>query len=193
MPIITAEQTRTRTEVIPTTLELDTKYGLVQGLITTAADDGKYAVDVTLGSDDQTQFVTWIKTYGYRVVAASAAGTTIRKLLGTPVNLRITWARYTVTVAAASVAEGGVIDYTVTTKGVADSTAYWSITGMATGADFTPTVSEGTVNIASGNGAITITVATDVIADAGETVILRLYADSLRTDLVATAATVTIT
>ena len=95
--------------------------------------------------------------------------------------------------AATSVAEGGVIDYTVTTKGVADSTAYWSITGMATGADFTPTVSEGTVNIASGNGAITITVATDVIADAGETVILRLYADSLRTDLVATAATVTIT
>jgi hypothetical protein len=193
MPIITAEQTRTRTEVIPTTLELDTKYGLLEGLITTAADDGRYSVAVTLGSDDQTQFTTWVKTYGYRVVASGSAGTTIRKILGTPVNLTVSWARYTVTVAATTVTEGGSIAYTVTTKGVADGLAYWQITGTATAPDFTANVSEGTVNIASGTGAITLAVATDMIVDAGETVILKLYADQLRSDLVATAPTVTVT
>jgi hypothetical protein len=193
MPIITAEETRTRTEVIPTTLELDSKYGLVQGLITTAADDGKYAVDVTLGSDDQTQFVTWIKSYGYRVVAASATGTTIRKILGTPVNLTVSWARYTVTVNATTVIEGGTVIYTVTTKGVADSTAYWSIAGTVTAPDFASNLSEGSVNIAGGSGAITLTLATDIIADPGETVILKLFADSQKLDLVVTAATVTVT
>lgn len=193
MPIITAEQTRTRTEVIPTTAELDTKYGLVQGLITTAADDGKYSIVVTLGSDDQTQFTSWIKSYGYRVTSAGAAGTTIRKILGTPVNLTVTWARYTVTVAQTTVVEGGTISYTVTTKGVADGTAYWTITGTASAPDFTPNVSEGTVNIASGTGAITLSVATDMIVDPGETVILKLFADSQKTDLVVTAPTVTVT
>jgi hypothetical protein len=193
MPIITAEQTRTRTEVIPTTLELDSKYGLVQGLITTAADDGKYFVNVTLGSDDQQQFVTWIKSYGYRVVASSSAGTTIRKILGTPVNLTVTWARYTITVASPTVAEGGTIVYTVTTKGVADGSAYWSITGTASAPDFTANVSEGSVNIASGTGAISLSVATDMIVDAGETVILKLYFDSQKLDQVATAPTVSIT
>ena len=193
MPIITAEQTRTRTEVIPTTADLDLKYALVQGLITTAADDGKYSVDVTLGSDDQTQFTTWVKSYGYRVVAAQAAGTTIRKILGTPVNLTVTWARYTITVASATVAEGGTIVYTVTTKGVANGSAYWQITGTASAPDFTANVSEGSVNIASGTGAISLAVATDMIVDAGETVILKLYFDSQKLDQVATAPTVTIT
>jgi hypothetical protein len=192
MAFITADQTRTRTEVVPTTADLDSKFGLVQGLITTAADDGKYTVNITLGSDDQTQFTTWIRGYGYRVLASNTAGTTIRKILGTPVNLTVSWQRYTVTVTPTSVAEGGTIVYTVTTKGVANSTAYWTITGTATGPDFTPSVSEGTVNIASGTGAITINVATDLIADPNETVVLRLYYDSLKSDLVATAVTVTI-
>ena len=193
MPIITADQTRSRTEVVPTTAELDTKYGLVQGLITTAADDGKYTVNITLGSDDQQQFTTWVKTYGYRVLASTSTGTTIRKILGTPVNLTISWQRYTVAAAPTTVAEGGVITYTVTTKGVADGTAYWTILGTTTAPDFTPNLSEGTVNIASGTGTISITVATDVIVDPGETVILKLYADQLKSDLVATAPTVTVT
>lgn len=193
MPIITADQTRTRTEAIPTTADLDSKYGLVQSLITTAADDGRYSVTVTLGSEDQAQFVTWIKSYGYRVLASGSAGTTIRKILGTPVNLTITWARYTLTATPLTVAEGGTINYTLTTKGVADGTAYWTILGTATAPDFTPTVSEGSVNIASGTGAITLTLATDLVADAGETVILKLYSDQLKNDLVATAPTVTVT
>jgi hypothetical protein len=193
MAFITAEQTRSRTEVIPTTADLELKYSLVQGLITTAADDGLYAVNVTLGSDDQAQFATWIKSYGYRLLPSNAAGTSIRKILGTPVNSTVTWARYTITVPSATVAEGGTVVYTITTKGVADGTAYWALTGTSTAPDFTPNVSEGTVNIASGTGAVSLSVVTDMVVDPGETVILRLYYDSQKTDLVATAPTVTIT
>lgn len=193
MAFITADQTRARTEAVPTTADLDTKYGLVQGLIQTAADDGKYQIVITIGSDDQAQFTSWIRGYGYRVLPADAAGTTIRKILGTAVNLTVVWARYTITVTPTTVAEGGQISYTVTTKGVADGAAFWVLTGSATSADFTPTVNEGQVNIASGTGAITLTTALDILVDPGETVALRLYANSIRTDLVATAPTVTIT
>ena len=193
MAFITAEQTRTRTEVIPTTADLELKYSLVQSLITTAADDGRYAVNVTLGSDDLEQFKTWIKSYGYRVLASNTGGETIRKILGTPVDLSVTWARYTITATPTTLAEGGTVVYTITTKGVADGTAYWTAAGTATAPDFTPNLSEGTVNIAAGTGAVSLTAATDVLVDPGETIILRLYYDSQKTDLVATAPTVTIT
>ena len=193
MALTTADQARTLTEVIPTTADLDAKYALVQGLITQAANDSRYSVDVTLGSEEQAQFIAWIKSYGYRVIAAASAGTSIRKILGSQVNLTVLWTRYTITTASTLVAEGGVITYTVTTKGVANSTAYWTILGTAQAPDFTPTVSEGSVTITSGTGTISISVALDALADPGETVILKLYYDSQKTDLVATAPTVTVT
>ena len=93
--------------------------------------------------------------------------------------------------------EGGTaspqtVTYTITTGGVADGTIlYWDNAGTTAAADIGGS-NTGSVTI-SGNGAsITLTATTDTTTEGSETIIIRLFKDSGRAQLVATAATVTV-
>lgn len=190
MPIITADQTRTRLATPLTSEQLDSKYGLVQGLITTAADEGKYSIIVTLGSDDQTQFTSWIQGYGYRVTASDATGTQIRKIVGDAVNLKISWAKITATVTSTSVRLGNPMYVNIATQGVANSsTVFWTLTGTLSASELLENTLQGTINTSTGSATLTLNVQPG--ATVGHTAIVRFYWNSDHTDLAATAPTVT--
>jgi hypothetical protein len=194
MPIITADETRTRLATPLTADQLDSKYGLVQALIKTAADEGRYSVPVTLGTDDVAQFTTWIQGYGYRLLASDTAGTQIRKIVGTPVNLSITWRKVTATVPAATVIFGNALYVNVASVGLAASTTlYWRITGTIIAGEFLENTLTGTVNVGSdGSGSVTLNIA-PLSYIVGKTIVAKFYWTSDRTDLAATAPTVTVT
>lgn len=192
MPIITADETRTRLATPLTGEQLDTKYGLVQALISSAADEGKYQVPVSLGSDDQAQFTTWVQGYGYRVIATDQTGTQIRKIVGSAVNLAVVWNKITATVASASVVRGNPVYVNLTSVGWASTTVYWTITGTVLGSELLENTLTGSASIAS-DGSASVTLNPLVSTSPGRTLQIRFYGDSNRTQLVATAATVTIT
>jgi hypothetical protein len=197
MAIKTAQDVQASIVAVPTDTDLTNKYYLIESLITTAAADGLYTFPVTIGTRDQTEFVNFIKSYGYRATVATDQDSEfdqVRKIVGTPVNLIISWQTFTVVSASATALEGQSISYTITTKGVANGTTlYWSTGGTTNAADFTPQSTQGSFQIQDGTGTVSIAVRSDGVADANETVIFNVYADSLRTDLVATAAAVTVT
>lgn len=193
MPIITADETRTRLATPLTADQLDSKYGLVQALIKTAADEGRYAVPVTLGGDDVAQFTTWIQGYGYQLLASDTAGTQIRKIVGSPVNLSITWRKITAQVASATVVFGNALYVNVASVGVSASTRlYWRITGTIIAGEFLENTLTGTVNVGSdGTTSVTLNIA-PLSYIVGKTIVAKFYWNSDRTDLAATAPTVTV-
>lgn len=192
MPIITADETRTRLATPLTAEQLDTKYGLVQALISAAADEGKYQVPVSLGSDEQAQFTAWIQGYGYRVIATDQVGTQIRKIVGSSVNLAVFWNKITASVASASVVRGNPIYVNLTSVGWASMTVYWTITGTVLANELIENTLTGSVALGS-DGAGTVSLNVLASAGAGHTATMRFYGDSNRTQLVSTAVTVTIT
>jgi len=197
MPIKTAQQVQASIVAVPSDTDLTNKYYLIESLITTAAADGLYTYPVTIGTRDQAEFVTWVKSYGYRATVATDQDTEydlVRKLVGDPVNLIISWQTFAVTSASAVALEGSAISYTITTRGVENGTTlYWSTGGTAGSSDFDPQANQGSCQIQDGSAVVSITVRNDGVTDPNETVIFNLYANSNRSDLVATAATVTIT
>jgi hypothetical protein len=191
MPIITADQTRTRLATPLTADQLDSKYGLVQGLITTAADEHKYEVTVRLGSDDQAEFTSWVRGYGYRVLASLDAGTQIRKVVGTAVDLKITWVKVTAALQALQVVAGNPIYVNLTSAGVGAGTVYWSIVGTLRATDILENTLTGTATMAS-DGTAAITLNTISGTSVGRTAQIKIYWDSQRTDLIASTATVNV-
>jgi hypothetical protein len=93
--------------------------------------------------------------------------------------------------------EGGTsssqtVTYTITTGGVADGTTlYWSNAGTTIAADLGG-AAQGSVSISGGTATFSLTATTDNTTEGSETIIIRLYKDVNRTQLVATAPTVTV-
>jgi hypothetical protein len=193
MPITTADDIRTRIATPLTSEQLDAKYGLVQGLITTAADEGRYSVTVTLGADEADQFKTWIRGYGYRAVASDTAGTQIRKLVGDAANVQVTWGKITTRVYSQQVVRGNAVYVNLTSVGVtANTEVYWRITGTITAGELLENTLSGTVTLGSDHTAA-ITVNVQPTATVGASLIVSVYWDSFYTDLAVTAQTVAIT
>ena len=105
-------------------------------------------------------------------------------------------ATYSISPNSSAVNEGGSVTWTIITTGVANGTTlYWENVGTTTGADFTSGSNSGTILINNNFAILPITIAQDFTSEGGvETIIIRLYTDSLGAGgtLVATASTVNV-
>jgi hypothetical protein len=105
--------------------------------------------------------------------------------------------RYTIVPDYTYIDEGGTasaqtVTYTITTTGVDDGTTlYWNNGGTTVAADIGGS-NTGSVTISGGSATISLTATADTTTEGTETIIIRLYTDSGRTQLVATAQTVTV-
>ena len=105
--------------------------------------------------------------------------------------------RYTIVPDYTYIDEGGTasaqtVTYTITTTGVDDgTTVYWNNGGTTVAADIGGS-NTGSVTISGGSASISLTATSDTTTEGTETIIIRLYTDSGRTNLVATAQTVTV-
>ena len=193
MPIITADETRTRLATPLTSDQLDAKYGLVQALITTRADEGRYSIAVKLGSEDIDQFSSWIQGYGYRVTAwTDEPGTQIRKIVGDVAEVTVFWNKVTATVASANVVRGNALYVNLTSVGWSGQQLFWSNTGTSIANDFIEQTLEGSVTLSS-EGTASVTLNVSPTSTIGHTAIIKFYWDSGRNELIATAPTVTFT
>ena len=105
--------------------------------------------------------------------------------------------RYTIVPNYTYIDEGGTasaqtVTYAITTTGVDDGTVlYWDNAGTTVAADIGGS-NTGSVTISGSSATISLTATSDNTTEGTETIIIRLYKDSGRTHLVATAATVTV-
>lgn len=100
---------------------------------------------------------------------------------------------YTITPDKTSVNEGQEIRYAITTKFVQDTIPiYWRNEGSTVGADFTDGLNQGQFNMTNGNHTLVRTLSNDNTTEGNQNVVIKLYKNSARTELVATAATVTV-
>lgn len=198
MPFITAAELQTQASAQPTQADLDTKYEATRSILQSQAREGLYTADVQIGSANLAEFVTWITSYGFRVIATPETVQEARPArevtLGTRLLRRITWQTFEVQATPLTALEGGPITYSIYTKGVDNGTVlYWRTEGGAIASDFQDSTLDGTVTINNGSGTVVRNVRTDLATETNETVIFKLYWDSLRTDLLATNSQVTIT
>lgn len=100
---------------------------------------------------------------------------------------------YTVTSNVASVLEGNAVAYTISTTNVPNSTVlYWQIFGNVAAADFTSNTLTGNATISNGSAVVSQALVVDNSIEGSENAQFRLYSDSGRTNLIATAANVTV-
>ena len=100
---------------------------------------------------------------------------------------------YSVSPSTTSVTEGANVVFNVSTQNVANGTTlFYSLSGSATAADFTPPSLTGSFGITSNAGSFTITLASDGVSDTGETFTASVRTGSITGTVVATASQVTI-
>ena len=97
-----------------------------------------------------------------------------------------------VTPSVSSVNEGSSVTFNVVTTDLPTGTVYWTITGTATAADFSPAVSSGSINISSSIGSVMLTTLADSLTEGPETLQLQIRANSTSGPVVGTSSTVTI-
>lgn len=122
----------------------------------------------------------------------SGAGTATWEVSGD-----LTSISYSIVPRSTSINEGQSVIYDVFTTNYGSGMLYWSIvaggTDQVSSADIVGGTMSGTVNVSNNEGDFTISTVADVSSGEGpESLIVRLYTDSLRTNLVATASTVTV-
>ena len=191
-----ASDLRTIAAAAYTQEELNEKYYLIGAYIESEANDKKFATNVGITEEQRDRIETWLRDQGFRVYDGEPLGTegvyvAIYELDETPENILISWQGYEIAVDKETAAATETITYTIDTEGVADGvTIYWRTEGTCTIADFTDgDLSAGV--IVTANQAV-ITRELDAAAVASHTIIMEIYYDGLFTELLGTAATVTI-
>ena len=101
------------------------------------------------------------------------------------------WPSYSAAPNVNSVNEGGTVTWTVTTTLVADSTTLYYDTNLDD-ADFSGSTENGSFTINSNSGSFSVTLANDVATEGAESLNVRLYSDSARTNRLATSSNVTV-
>ena len=100
---------------------------------------------------------------------------------------------YSVSPSTTSVTEGANVVFNVSTQNVANGTTlFYSLSGSATAADFTPATLTGSFGINSNAGSFTVVLASDGVSDTGETFTASVRTGSITGTVVATASQVTI-
>jgi hypothetical protein len=112
-----------------------------------------------------------------------------------PQNIGYIYQSYSITPNTSTVNEttGNTVIYTVATTNTADNTVlYWTNSGTTTAADFSDSVSNGSVTITNNSGTITRRLTADLNTEDSETIVLSLRTGSNTGPIVAVATTVTV-
>jgi len=89
--------------------------------------------------------------------------------------------------------EGSTVIYNITTTNIVDQTVlYWSNNGTTVGADFTDGLMGGPITIVDNTAQLERTMVADMLSEGGESIVLRLRADSVTGLILATAPTVVV-
>ena len=100
---------------------------------------------------------------------------------------------YSVNPIVTSINEGLSISYSVNTTGLPNGTIlYWTNSGTTTAADFSDSLNSGSVTISSDTGAIVRQIASDLLTEGSETIILQIRTGSITGPVVAVSSTVTV-
>jgi hypothetical protein len=112
-----------------------------------------------------------------------------------PTNAGYIYQSYALTPNTSTINEttGNTVIYTVTTTNTTDNTVlYWTNSGTTTAADFSDSVSNGSVTITNNSGTITRRLFADATTEGSETIVLSLRTGSNTGPVVAISPTVTI-
>jgi hypothetical protein len=112
-----------------------------------------------------------------------------------PQNAGYIYQSYSITPNTTSINEttGNTVIYTVATTNTADNTTlYWTNSGTTVAADFSDSVSNGSVTITNNSGTITRSLVGDLTTETSETIILSLRTGSNTGPVVAISSTVTV-
>ena len=100
---------------------------------------------------------------------------------------------YAVTGNTATVSEGNVVVYTITTTGIPDGTTYyWTTSGTSNLNDFSPAAASGSVVISNNSATVSRTLSNDLSTEGTETIVFQLRRDSIAGEIKATASSVDI-
>jgi hypothetical protein len=112
-----------------------------------------------------------------------------------PQNAGYIYQSYSITPNTTSINEttGNTVIYTVATTNTADNTTlYWTNSGTTVAADFSDSVSNGSVTIINNSGTVTRSLVGDLTTEGSETIILSLRTGSNTGPVVAVASSVTV-
>jgi hypothetical protein len=132
--------------------------------------------------------------YPTYTVVATAATVTVNDTSVTP----ITTTTYRISPDRSTVNEGEMVTWNIVTTNVPDTTLYWVNTGTTNGYDFSDFVAgpsdglSGPVNIVSGAGSFTRTLANDLLTEGPETIRMNLRTGSTVGTIVTASITVTV-
>ena len=155
--------------------------GTIEGTFIVPSGDVVYAeknyTDTLEGSSD--------------IKAAKTAYSAMMKFVGAAGSSGPT---YTYSVSPTNVDEGGNFTTTITTTNVDDNTTlYWSLSGTnVTSADFSSGALTGSVTISNNSASFSHTVANDTLTEGTESVAVKLFTDSNRTEQVGNTVTVSL-
>ena len=112
-----------------------------------------------------------------------------------PTNSGYIYQSYAITPNTSTINEttGNTVSYSVTTTNTADNTVlYWTNSGTTVAADFSDSVSNGSVTITNNSGTFTRSIIAESVTEGSETIILSLRTGSNTGPIVAVATTVTV-
>lgn len=186
-----------------------TYYWRIDNITTTNADfvttSGSFVVTAGIGSFsfDAVEDITTEGPQEFRVSIYNDSNRTDLELQTDIITLTDTsLSPYYIVPNITQVSEGGntivsnSVSYTITTTDTPnDTNLYWKNIGTTNASDFVgsyPTGPSGQININSGTASFTLDLKQDRVTEGSQTIIIGLYTDSGFTNLVATAATVTV-
>jgi hypothetical protein len=197
MAFKSAQDIRTDINTPPTESELSQRYRIAELLITEQAQYGLYTIVFTLGSQDITEFSTFMQGLGYytRLVAVDETPPTEFPIRSpgpgdTTSRVEISWQKYTVIPTISTAAAGDTVSFNLTTEGVGGGkTLYWNILTALSLTDYTPT--EGTISTAANGSATQAVILSDPLTQSGQ-LLFKLYSDAQRTRQIAEATAVAV-
>lgn len=196
MAFKSAQDIRDDINTPPTQDELAGRYRIAELLITEQAQYGIYKIVFTLGSQDITEFSTFMQGLGYytRTVAENETPPTEFPIRSpgpgdTTSRIEISWQRYTVSPSISTVGPGDTVTFNLTTEGVGVATVYWNILTALSSSDYTPT--EGTMITAANGSATQAVILSDPLTQSGQ-LLFKLYSDAGRTRQIAEATAVSV-
>jgi hypothetical protein len=179
MTYITADQARINVTAVPTTEQLEQKYGLVRAIIERRSQQRYYTTDMTAGDGDILEFKQFIKTQGFNAWTETTSATPLPAVTqdtqGTERTVRISWQTYTITLSLTPGISPPQVAASITTVGVTDEpTLLWTNTGTVDGEeDFATEVNSGNISL-SPTGTATLLLDLKAGYTPGQTVKLTL-------------------
>jgi hypothetical protein len=149
--------------------------------------------NVLISSDALTEGA---ESFQIRVKTGSLAGPIVATSSTIVISDTSQTSSYSVTPASASVTEGGMVTFNISTTGVPNGTVlYWtttSLSGTVLAGDFSDNTLSGQVTIAANTGIIQRIISSDITTEGTETFNIQLRTGSISGSIVATSPTVTI-